>query len=209
VALLSAGKPAEAAEALQAVLRLRPGDAPVLVDLGNVLLALGRVEDAIGALVQARRAVPGDLTILRNLADMYVSANRPQQALETVREILELQPEEALALCDAAWLYLQLGRFDDAAAAFQTLRRSDADHELYAVHGLVMTEIRRHSWRRALDRAIEATRLDRYELTTILLAFVSEKLFGKTEGAVSEAELFARFEEEHREHRRLHAEVPG
>ena len=112
---------------------------------------------------------------------------------------------------DAAWLDLQLGRLDEAARSFQTLRRLDPEqeHELYALHGLVMTEIRRQNWREALNLAIEATWLDRYDLTTYLLAFIGGKLFGKIRGEVTEQELNDRFEAEHREHRRLHAEVPA
>jgi tetratricopeptide (TPR) repeat protein len=183
----------------------------VLLDAGNLLFMLGRSQEALDTLEQARRLLPGDLIVLRNLAEMYGSLNQHENALRTTRAILELRPDDVLACCDAAALCLHLDRLDDAADLFRTLRRIDAaeEHEVYAIHGSVMTEIRRGDWRRAVDLIIEATRLDRYDLTTSFLVYVSSRLFGQT--AVAEIplnELVARFEANQREHRRLHAEVP-
>jgi tetratricopeptide (TPR) repeat protein len=167
---------------------------------------MGRVEEALNALQRARQLHQGDLAILRNLSDMYASALRTEEALATNLEILELRPDDLLATCDIAWLLWQLKRLDEAAAIFLKLRRIDPEHELYAIHGLVMTEIKRHSWRKALDLAIEAARLDRFDLTTTLLSFISGKLFGKSGHEISEKDLHARFAAVHWDHRRVHAE---
>jgi tetratricopeptide (TPR) repeat protein len=209
VALMTAGELNEAVEAFRALLRLHPNNIPVMVDLANVLFMLGRAQEALDTLEEAHRLQPGDLAILRNLADMYASASRSDRALATTQEILELLPDDTVANLDAAWLFLQLDRLDEAASVWQRLRHlgGDDEHELYALHGLIMTEIKRRNWRRALDLAIQATRLDRYEFTTTLLSFISGRLFGKTGGEVSEKELAARFEAEHRDHRRLYAEA--
>jgi tetratricopeptide (TPR) repeat protein len=211
IALTMIGERKQAVEALRSSLQHLPDQVPVLVDLGNLLFMMGRVEEAIAALVRARQLCQGDLPILRNLADICASASRPEDALATTLEILDLRPDDILANCDAAWLFLQLGRLDEASAIFRKLRRIDPEqeHELYAVHGLTMTEIKRRNWRKALALAIEATRLDRFDLTTILLSFISAKLFGKTGNEVREQDLIARFGAEHRDHRRLHAEGPG
>jgi tetratricopeptide (TPR) repeat protein len=208
VALTTMGERKEAVEALQNSLKHRPDHVPVLTDLANLQFMMGHVGDAIASLKRAAQMVKGDLPVLRNLADMYASASRSEEALAATQEILELKPDDILANCDAAWLFLQLNRLDEAAATFRKLRRLEAEqeHELYAVHGLIMTEIKRRSWRKALDLAIEATRLDRFDLTTIMLSFISARLFGKTGNEISESDLKARFEVEHREHRRLHAE---
>jgi tetratricopeptide (TPR) repeat protein len=209
VALMTAGELNGAVEAFRSLRRLQPGNVAVLVDLANVLFLLGRAPEAIDTLEEAHRHQPGDLAILRNLADMYTSAGRTEKALATTQEILELMPDDILANLDASWLFTQLDQLDQAASVYQRLRHlgMDDEHELYALHGLIMIEVKRRSWRRALDLAIQATRLDRYEFTTTLLAFISGRLFGKTGGEVTEKELTARFEEEHREHRRLYAET--
>jgi tetratricopeptide (TPR) repeat protein len=210
IALLSAGDRAAALSALQRALRLQPENVPVLIDVGNLLFGLDRSEEALKTLEHARRLAVGDLPILRNLADMYASMSRHDEALRTTREILDLRPDDVVACCDAAALCLQLERFDEAAELFRILRRVDPsqEHEVNAVHGLVMTEIRRGDWRRAMDFVIEATRLDRCDLTTNFLAYISGRLFGtSTLAQVPLADLVTRFETGQREHRRLHAEA--
>jgi Flp pilus assembly protein TadD len=210
IALLSAGDRKAALSALQRALRLQPEDVSVLIDVGNLLFGLERPDEALETLERARRLAVGDRPILRNLADMYASMNRHQEALRTTREILNLRSDDVVACSDAAALCLQLERFDEAAELFRTLRRIDPsqDHEVYAVHGLVMTELRRGDWRRAMDFVIEATRLDRCDLTTNFLAYISGRLFGTSMLLqVPLADLVTRFETGQREHRRLHAEA--
>ena len=51
--------------------------------------------------------------------------------------------------------------------------------------------------------------MDRFDLTTDMLSFISGKLFGKTKSEFSEKDVSARFAAEHDEYRRLHAEGPG
>jgi tetratricopeptide (TPR) repeat protein len=208
IAVLMAGDRTAALHAFQKTQGLRPEEVPVLVDVGNLLFTVERPQEALETLEEARRLKPGDLTILRNLADMYASLERYEQALRTTNEILELRPDDVLVCCDAASLCLRLDRWDEAANVFRTLRRIDQEHEVYAIHGLVMTEIRRRDWRQAVDFIIEATRLDRYDLTTSFLVYVTGKFFGRSAVAeISLNELVARFEAEQRDHRRLHAEI--
>jgi tetratricopeptide (TPR) repeat protein len=210
IALLSAGDRNAALSALQRALRLQPDDVSVLTDVGNLLFGLQRPAEALETLERARGLAAGDRPILRNLADMYASVNRHQEALQTTRELLDLRPDDVVACCDAAALCLHLERFDEAAELFRSLRRIDPspDHEVYAVHGSVLTEIRRGDWRRAMDFVIEATRLDRSDLTTNFLAYISGQLFGtSTLAQVALADLVTRFETGQREHRRLHAEA--
>jgi len=209
-ALLIVGGRTEALQAFEKALVLGPRDVSVLIDVGNLLFMSGKPQEAIDTLEQARRLVPGDLTILRNVADMYASLQRHEDALSATREILESRPEDVLACCDAASLCLQLDRLDEAADMFRLLRRIDPvqEHEIFAIHGLVMTEMRRRDWRRAFDLISEATRVDRYDLTTSFLIYISNNLFGGSHGAeIPLSELVARFDTEQDEHRRLHAEV--
>ena len=209
IALMTVGELPRAVEAFRAALRIRPDDVAALTDLSNVLFMMGNVHEALETLQVARRLRPGDVSIVRNLADMFVTAQKLDSALQTTRKILDLRPDDVVARTDAAWLNFQLNHLDEASAAFRTLKEMapDADHELYALHGLVMTEVKNCNWRRALEWAIEATRIDRYEFTTLLLQFISSRLFDQ-ESEVSEEELNERFEAEYREHRRLCAEVP-
>jgi hypothetical protein len=64
----------------------------------------------------------------------------------------------------------------------------------------------RNRWRRALDLAIEATRVDRYGRTTDLLAYVVAEVFGSTDRpAPTRAEIDAALAASQAEHRRLHS----
>ncbi len=206
LAHLSGGDPRDAVSALRKVLGLEPRHLAALIDLAHLLFTLGEQKEAIENLEAARELSAGDLAILRDLAQMYAAAGRGQAALRANLEILDLQPRDLLAHCDAAWLCLELERLEDASMLFRELCKLDPEHELYGIHGLATVEIRRREWRSALTLAIEATRLDRFELTTAMLEFISSKLFGAV-CETDEAELRARFEQEHLEHRRLHSEA--
>ena len=208
--LATVGKMREAAQAYREAFRLAPESIPVHVDLSHVLFALGDVKQALETLEKAHRLAPGDTSLLRGLAGMYLSANQRAAALDATLKLLELKPEDVVANCDAAWLLLKLGREDEAATLFERLRRMDRDqdHELYAIHGLVMTEIKRGNWRRAMELAIDATRVDRYDFTTSLLQFISSKLFDQG-CEVSEKDLEERFELEHQGFRRACFDAPS
>jgi Flp pilus assembly protein TadD len=205
IALMTDGQLASAAEAFRTAVRLNPKNVGAMIDLGNVLYMAGHCAEALESLEQASRLRPGDLGILRNLAGMYVSAGRTSFALAKLHEILEFNPNDVAAQCDAAWLLFESRRLNEAEEIFRAIRdgETERDHELFGLHGLVMIEVQRQDWRRALMHAIEATKLDRFDFTTALLSYISGRLFDQVND-VNEDELFQRFEDEYREIRTLH-----
>jgi tetratricopeptide (TPR) repeat protein len=208
VALVHEGETAEAAEAFRRVVTLRPDDATALVDLGHTLYALGRRDDAIDCLSRAAELERGNLSTLRSLVEMYREAGRAEAALAAAGQILARQPEDVRALVESADLNLALGNLDEAVSAYRRLRSVDNElhHAVYAYHGLIEAEMKREQWRRALDLAVDATRVDRDDLTTQLLAFVVARVFGESDRPVpSRAGLDAALAAERAEHRRLHA----
>jgi hypothetical protein len=66
--------------------------------------------------------------------------------------------------------------------------------------------MRRERWRRALDLAVDATRVDRLGRTTDVLAFVVAKVFGTTEDrpVPTAEEVTSALAASRAEHRRLH-----
>jgi tetratricopeptide (TPR) repeat protein len=139
---------------------------------------------------------------------MYRRADRLQEALETATRIVELKPDDVLATMDVGDLNLALGNFDAAVAAYSRLRTIDeSEHEVYAYHGMIQAEMLRDRWRRVLDLSIDATRVDRFGLTTDLLAFAVSQVFGASDRpAPTRAEIDASLAAELAEHRRLHTE---
>jgi tetratricopeptide (TPR) repeat protein len=208
-AVISAGGTTEAADALREVVRRRPRETVARIDLAHLVYALGQADEAIGLLLQVLEVEPGNLAALRALVEMYRDVNNLVAALGAAEGITRQQPDDVVAKLDAAQLNLALGNYTVAAAEYARLRTLDAEpqHLAYAYHGLIHVELQRSNWRRALDHAIDATRVDRDELTTQLLAFTAARLFGDTHGeTLTQAEVEAVLTAEHLEHRRQHVE---
>ena len=199
----------EAMEAIRQAVELRPEDAAALVDLGLSAYAAGQLDDAVSYLNRAVEREPGNTAARRALIDVHRAAGRHEDALRAAEHLLQLQPDDVLATLDAAELNLALGRPENAVSEFARLGAIDDDpeHEVYAYHGMIQAEIQRNRWRRALDLAIEATRVDRYGRTTDLLAFVVAEVFGQADRpAPSRAEVDEALAASQAEHRRLHTE---
>jgi hypothetical protein len=75
---------------------------------------------------------------------------------------------------------------------------------------MTLCRIKLGDWRGALDVALGATRLDRFELTTAFLAYAKDRLFYNPPDALQrEADLTDRFLAALREHEDAHAEEEG
>jgi tetratricopeptide (TPR) repeat protein len=202
------GRPSEAGQALHRAVRLRPDDTAALVSLGHASLASGHRERAVTYLTRALEADGTNLAALHGLAAAYRSLGRTAEALDVAGRIAALQPADVFASLDVAELSLELGR-SDAAAAFGRLREVDDDpeHEVYAFHGMIEAELRRENWRRALDLAVDATKVDRHGRTTEILAFIVARVFGESgREAPSREQVETALARSRHEHRRLHAE---
>jgi Flp pilus assembly protein TadD len=211
VALVDAGRLGEAAEAFRGAQRVRPGDASELVDLGYAAYATGTADEAIGYLRQAAERTPGSQAALRGLVDLNRREGRLDDALAAAQQLAEHAPDDVGAVLDVAELALERGRFDEAEAAFGRLRTLDDDpeHEVYAFHGMIEVALRREQWRRALDLAVDATRVDRLGRTTDVLAYVVAHVFGSEDDrpTPSGAEVEAALAASRREHRRIHEDA--
>jgi tetratricopeptide (TPR) repeat protein len=204
-ALTEMGDSAGALDALRQVVRLGPDDLSAQIDLGHTLFATGARDDAIATLVRTAEQAPGNLAVLRSLIDMYRMSGQQRAALETARQLLRWRPDDVMALVDAAELSLALGQADEAADSLVKLRAAaqEPEDEVYAIHALIQAEIERGHWRRALDIAVDATRLDRSDITTDLLAYIVANVFGGSDQPVkTRAELDAAIAAERAELRR-------
>lgn len=209
-AYVNDGNLAAALEALTRVLQLRPDDTAALVDLGHVSYAAGRADEAIGYLRQAAEKDSGNVGALRGLVGIYRQTGKNEEALDAAREVCRLEPDNVLAGLELAELSLELDRLDEAASEFVRLRTIDdePEHEVFAFHGAIEAELRRERWRRALDLAVDATRVDRHGRTTDVLAFVVAQVFGEGERpAPSRDQVEQALATSRAEHRRLHEEA--
>jgi tetratricopeptide (TPR) repeat protein len=199
----------EAMEAIRQAVELRPEESEGLIDLGLSAYAAGRNDEALSHLNNAVEREPGNAAARRALIDVYRATGKNEEALKAAENLLQLQPDDVLATLDAGDLNLALGRPENAVAEYARLGAIDDDpeHEVYAYHGMIQAEILRNRWRRALDLAIEATRVDRYGRTTDILAFVVAEVFGQADRpAPTRAEIDEALAASQAEHRRLHTE---
>jgi tetratricopeptide (TPR) repeat protein len=205
-ALLNEDRVKDATHAFRRAVELRPNDVGTLVQLAHAAYAAGDPEEAIGHIRQAVEGNPNSLGARRALLEIYRAASRPRDALAAAEQLAESDPDDALAVLDAAELYLALDHPVDAAAAFARLRTiDDPAHEIYAIHGMIESEIERERWRRALDLAIDATRVDRLGRTTAVLAYIVAQVFGAADRpAPTQEEVFETLAASRTEHRRLH-----
>ena len=210
VALVNEGRLADASEAFRRAVGLRPDDARALVDLGHTAYALGDSKEAVDHLRQAAEHEPENLAAVRALVEIYRREGRLGEALEAAEQAMRLDTEGILTTLDLAEIALDLNRLDEAIAAFSRLRPKDdePDHEVYLFHGMIEAEIRRERWRRALDLAVDATRVDRLGRTTDVLAFIVAKVFGTTDDrpVPTREDVDAALAASRAEHRRLHEE---
>jgi Flp pilus assembly protein TadD len=204
-ALEAAGDTGEAMAVLEKASKSAPGDVDLLVELGYARLANGDAGQARKAFERALSQRPGDAGVRRPLAQIYQSAGERALAAETLAGI---PPEDAgpRDLGDLAVLYLDLERFEDAAAVFRRMMAGDPDHPLPAQHGLTFCMIKARNWRAALDVALATIKLDRFDLTTDFLAYAKDRLFSRVPDAERvEGELRQRLIAELREHADQHA----
>jgi len=209
-ASLEEGDLERAREGLKRAIEADPSDSSALVDLGYLALGAGSPDEAADLFRRALEREPGNIDALRAIATIHGRAGREQDAFDAVSAVAQAQPEDPLAVLELAELALDVGRLDEASAAFQRLRAVDDDpsHEVYAYHGLIEVELRRENWRRALDLAVDSTRVDRAGRTTDILAFVVAQVFGEADREAPErTQVDVALARSRAEHRRLHLEA--
>jgi tetratricopeptide (TPR) repeat protein len=207
VALVNEGRMGDASDAFRNALRLRPDDARALVNLGHTAYALGQSAEAVEHLRDAAKQEPDNLSALRALVQIHRREGRLDEALEAAEEAARLDADDIVAGLDVADLALDLDRQDEAVAAFSRLRTIDdePEHETYLLHGMIEAELRRARWRRALDLAVDATRVDRLGRTTDVLSYVVAQVFGEPDRPVpSREDVDSSLAASRAEHRRLH-----
>ena len=104
----------EALEYQDRALALRPKDARLLSNRGNMLQSLGRVEEALQAF-DAALALDADLlTTWVNRGALHLDQGDPEEALRCFREALRIDPEDPTANLDAGLVQNLEGRHAEA-----------------------------------------------------------------------------------------------
>jgi prolyl 4-hydroxylase len=111
---------AGAAESFRAALKLKPGNAGIALNLGNVLRELGALEDATACYRQAlagggpQANDPHKSLAHNNLGAMLLTAGKAEEAAAAFRRALALQPDFADAHLNLARALRRAGQLEDA-----------------------------------------------------------------------------------------------
>jgi tetratricopeptide (TPR) repeat protein len=139
----------EAMSQAAAAVRLKPGDATLVVRAGEMALASGATDAALANADEAIRIDPrlASAWMLRGRA--FRKMNQPDRALADFQRALVFEPENAGVLFELATLYRELG---DHARCLTTIHHL---HDTYPpgqepqntllLEGLTLTELNRHS----------------------------------------------------------------
>src|ERR1700748_696505 len=117
VALLNAGRLAEAEQATRAALRTFP-DAGMLWKILSVAL-LRQNRDALPALRRAAELLPADAEAHDNLGSALLEKDLWTEAFASFDRVLQLRPDDADALVAAADALQKLGKMDAAVQHYR------------------------------------------------------------------------------------------
>lgn len=106
-------------------IELNPGSADTRMWYGVLLALLGREEEALSQLRSARELDPLSPNVSNTVGLPLYLSGRYEEALETARRALQLAPDFYLAYASLGTTYEEMGRLQDAQAAFERARAVD------------------------------------------------------------------------------------
>ena len=160
-ALATEGRSAEATEAFQKALELNPDDEVAITNLGHTAFQTGQGDEGVKLLERAA-SMSGNTTAAISLVDMYRALGQHEEALAAAVKVAAADPTEALYALDVAELSLQAGKLDEATEAFAHLREivDSPEEEVCALHGMILVELERGDFGRALELGNDALAID-------------------------------------------------
>jgi len=146
---LDAGKAAAAQGLLARALKLQPGSAPVLANLGRTLSALNRDDEALAAIDKALTLAPTSFEALNHRGNVLLKLGRAQEAAEAFGRVMAIEPRFLGARANLGSALAGLGRFEEAVAQYDALLAAHPSHpETLSNRGTALTSLGR------LDEAI-------------------------------------------------------
>jgi tetratricopeptide (TPR) repeat protein len=118
----------EAAACFARAIEIEPAHGFAANNLGLVRLAQGALLEAIGLFAQARALMPGQPEIVINLSIAYMKLGDPKTALKELDVLAEAAPKDKRAHFGRGAALAELGRIDEARAAFDRALALDPDY---------------------------------------------------------------------------------
>lgn len=130
VELASAGKYQEGLNCLREHLRIVPGDAQALNDVGAILHCLGQTDDAIDYLAKARKLKTDSAEIVWNLVEAYLAGERAVEAASLFDGMERMNILSIEVLNRTATMLLDQGRKGQAVEVLLRSRRLWPEQEV-------------------------------------------------------------------------------
>lgn len=135
VALERQGACSEAIASFRRAIALDSNFAEAHAELGNLLLFEGDRVGAFECFRSVAAAKPGSALALTSEAKILVEQDKPSEAHELVKRAIDLQPRNSYIHCLSGTILMQLGKFHDAATAFDEAMVFNHG-QIAAYHGL-------------------------------------------------------------------------
>jgi predicted Zn-dependent protease len=119
VALITLGKPDEAAEAIEEAMRRAPAALEPRYALAKIRTLQGKEAEALAMLEELQKAAPRALDPVLDLSRLYLTAERPADAERVLRALLEQNPNEPRVNLNLALALSKQGRGAEAKAALE------------------------------------------------------------------------------------------
>jgi tetratricopeptide (TPR) repeat protein len=110
----NAGRADDALASFQQAVTLRPTDASLHSQLGDLLFALSRHDEALSSYQRALRLNPDLIEAHNNLGNAWVKLGRLPQAIEAYHRVLQLKPDSAETHSNLSKVLSDLHRFGEA-----------------------------------------------------------------------------------------------
>jgi predicted TPR repeat methyltransferase len=124
------GKPAEALDAADEVLRMEPDNRDAMLHRSTALAELQRHDQAIRGFEELLKAEPDKAETWSRYGHSLAALQRPGEAMAAYERALALNPKLATIWSRHGELLRESNRFDEAAVAFQNAIAHGADPEL-------------------------------------------------------------------------------
>jgi tetratricopeptide (TPR) repeat protein len=128
IALIDAGRLAEAAVCFEQTVRLKPDYAEAYNNLGLVVAGLGRLSEAIADYGRALRLKPNYPEAHANLGVALASTGRNDEAILHFQEALRLKPDYADARNNFAVALAGTGRLKEAITQYEAVLQTGSAH---------------------------------------------------------------------------------
>ncbi|MBB3117073.1 XrtA/PEP-CTERM system TPR-repeat protein PrsT [Pseudoduganella violacea] len=184
---LGADKAAQAEEAFQAALKLRPNSGEALVGLARVASLRKDLDGAIRFGEEAVSKDPQNPAVWSFKGDLLRFQDKPAEALAAYQQVVKLKPDHRSAHLEIAYLLVADGKYDAAQTSLDAARKLTPNNFI-VLYTQALLDYSRGKYTAAQENLLKVLRVAPNHMPTLLLAGAVEL----NTGSVKQAEQYLR-----------------